>query len=61
MVVSIKEMSEALFLNLKEMLNKKKKILIAGLGNPGKKYEGTVTTRDSPLLTCWLEAGHRGK
>ena len=28
-----KEMSEALFLNLKEMLNKKKKILIAGLGN----------------------------
>ena len=30
-----KEMSEALFLNLKEMLNKKKKILIAGLGNAG--------------------------
>ena len=28
-------MSEALFLNLKEMLNKKKKILIAGLGNAG--------------------------
>lgn len=28
-----KEMSEALFLNLKEMLGKKKKILIAGLGN----------------------------
>ena len=28
-----KEMSEALFLNLKEMLGKRKKILIAGLGN----------------------------
>lgn len=28
-----KEMSEALFLNLKEMLDKKKRILIAGLGN----------------------------
>lgn len=28
-----KEMSEALFLNLKELLNEKKKILIAGLGN----------------------------
>ena len=28
-----KEMSEALFLNLKEMLGKNKKILIAGLGN----------------------------
>ena len=28
-----KEMSEALFLNLREMLHKKKKILIAGLGN----------------------------
>lgn len=28
-----KEMSEALFLNLREMLDKKRKILIAGLGN----------------------------
>lgn len=28
-----KEMSEALFLNLKEMLGKKKKIMVAGLGN----------------------------
>lgn len=28
-----KEMSEALFLNLKEMLEKKKKIMVAGLGN----------------------------
>lgn len=28
-----KEMSEALFLNLKEMLDKKQKLLIAGLGN----------------------------
>ena len=49
-----KEMSEALFLNLKEMLNKKKKILIAGLGNAGVTADSLGPKVVNNLYICLL-------